>query len=153
MFFNFFKPLRTLRLCGEVNLMKKIRRKNGFTLIEVLLSVALLALVAAVIGVPYMVGLQSLDAEEDRLLLDSHLRSTMEVLVSTDFSLLADGSQAVTVNGTNYTFTWKVVYVDLDGDTVLESDAVQVTITVDEAPNVSLTTIIVDDNGRTGKIS
>ena len=130
-----------------------MKSADGFTLVEVLLSVALLALVAATIGAPYLVGLQSLDAEEDRLLLDSHLRSKMEVLVNTDFSLLANGSEVVTVNGTNYTFTWTVVNVDLDGDAIVEPDAVQVTVSVNEAPHAILTTIIVNDNGKTGKIS
>jgi len=129
------------------------RKKNGFTMVEVILSVALLALVATVIGAPFIVGLQSLNAGEDRMLLDSHLRSKMEVLVSTDFSLLANGSESVTVNGTNYTFAWTVVNADLDSDAVPEPDAVQVTVTVSEVPNASLTSIIVNNNGKIGKIS
>ena len=104
-----------MRLCGEESLIKLQRKKNGFTLVEALLSVALLALVDTTIAAPYVAGLQSLDGQNDFMLLDSLLCSRMEVLVGTDFSLLSDGSEVVTVNGQSYTIDWTVVPVDLEG--------------------------------------
>jgi prepilin-type N-terminal cleavage/methylation domain-containing protein len=135
------------------NATTRLRTSDGFTLIEALLSVALLALVAAGISAPYISGFQALDAQADRMLLDSSLRSTMEVLVSKDFGALSSGSQVETINGTNYTITWTVANVDLDGDATPEPNAVQVTVSITELPDRSLTTIIVDDEGRVGKIS
>ena len=138
---NRFKALNPLKSAG------------GFTLIEAMLSVALLALVAVGISAPYISGFQALDVQADRMLLDSSLRSRMEVLVSTEFSSLSNGSELVTVRGQNYTITWTVANVDLDGDATPESTAKQVTVAVTELPDRSLTTILVDNEGKVGKIS
>ncbi len=124
----------------------------GFTLVEVLVSVILLGLMATGISALYLSGFQSLDAQADRMLLDSRLRSRMEVLVGTDFAALIDGSEGVTVNGQNYTIDWTIVSIDLDGDSNPESDAKQVTVSVAGVSGHSLTTIIVDHEGRLGKI-
>ncbi len=120
---------------------------------EVLVSVALLGLMASGISALYLSGFQSLDAQDDRMLLDSRLRSRMEVLVGTDFASLSDGSEGVTVNGQNYTINWTIVSIDLDGDSNPESNAKQVTVSVAGVSGRSLTTIIVDHEGRLGKIS
>ena len=125
---------------------------TGFTLVEVLLSVALLGLMVTGIGALYVSGLQSLNAQNDRMLLDSQLRSRMEVLVSTDFGSLSDDSEVVTVNGQNYTMNWSVVPIDLDGDATPEPNAVQVTVSITELPDRSLTAILVDHEGRLGKV-
>jgi hypothetical protein len=130
-----------------------LKTSSGFTLIEAMLSVALLALVAVGISAPYISGFQALDVQADRMLLDSSLRSQMEVLVGTDFGSLNAGSEVVTVRGQNYTLTWTVVNVDLDGDATPEPSARQVTVSVIELPERSLTTILVDNEGRVGKIS
>ena len=124
----------------------------GFTLVEVLLSVALLGLMVPAIGALYVSGLQSLDRQDDRMLIDSQLRSRMEILVSTDFDALAGGSEIITVNGQNFTVTWNVAPMDLDGDTNPEPTAKQVTVSITERPNRSLTTILVDHEGRLGKV-
>jgi hypothetical protein len=87
------------------------------------------------------------------MLLDSQLRNRMEVLVSTAFGSLSDGSEVVTVNGQNYTINWGVVPIDLDGDATPEPNAVQVTVSITELPDRSLTTILVDNEGRVVKIS
>ena len=126
---------------------------RGFTLIEAMLSVALLALVAVGISALYISGFQALDVQADRMLLDSRLRSRMEVLVGTEFGSLSAGSEGVTVNGKNYTIAWTVGNVDLDGDATPESTAKQVTVAVTELPDRSLTTILVDNQGKVGKIS
>ena len=133
--------------------MNQIKNHNGFTLVETLISVVILGLMATAIAVPYISGYQSLDVQADRMLLDSHLRSEMEVLVGTDFGALASGSQVVTVNGQNYTLVWTMVPVDLDGDTFAEPNAMQINITVSEVPGRSLTTIVVDNEGQVGKVS
>ena len=138
---NRFKALNLLKSAG------------GFTLIEAMLSVALLGLVAVGISAPYISGFQALNVQADRMLLDSSLRSQMEVLVGTDFGSLSAGSEVVTVRGQNYTITWTVGNVDLDGDATPESTARQVTVAVTELPDRSFTTILVDNEGGVGKIS
>ena len=125
---------------------------SGFTLVEALLSVALLGLMVTGIATLYVSGLQSLDGQDDRMLLDSALRSRMEVLVGTDFGALSDDSEVVTVNGQNYTIAWTVMNADLDGDLTPEPNAKQVTVSITELPDRSLTTILVDNEGRVGKI-
>jgi prepilin-type N-terminal cleavage/methylation domain-containing protein len=140
-------------LKNKLKVLTTLKSPSGFTLIEAMLSVALLALVAVGISGPYISGFQALDVQADRMLLDSTLRSRMEELVGTDFGSLSAGSEGVTVNGKNYTIAWTVGNVDLDGDLTPEPSARQVTVSVTELPDRSLTTIRVDNEGRTGKIS
>ncbi len=135
------------------NAIEELKTSNGFTLVEALLSVVLLALIAAGITAPFISGLQSLDLQDDRMLLDSPLRSRLEVLIGTDFGTLSNGSEVVTVNGQNYTITWTVVNVDLDGDATSEPNVKHIGVSVTEVPGRSLTTIVVDHEGRVGKIS
>lgn len=132
---------------------EELKASGGITLVEVLLSVVLLGIISLGIAHPYITGLKSLEIKSDRMLLDSRLRSQMEVLISTDFSTLSNGSEVVTINGKNYTITWTVVNVDMDGDATAELDAKQVTVSVTEVPGHSLTTILVDTGGIVGKVS
>ena len=125
---------------------------RGFTLVEILLAVILLGLMITGISALYISGLQSLNAQDDRMLLDSQLRSRMEVLIGTDFSALSNGSEVVSVNGQNYTLDWTVVSIDLDGDSNPEPNAMQVTVSVAGVGGHSLTTIIVDHEDRVSKI-
>ena len=125
---------------------------SGFTLVEVLLSVILLGLMISSISALYISGLESLGTQDDRMLLDSHLRSRMEVLVGTEFTALSNGSEVVNVNGQNFTINWNVVSIDLDGDSNPEPSAMQVIVSVAGAAGHSLTTIIVDHEDRVGKI-
>jgi prepilin-type N-terminal cleavage/methylation domain len=141
-------PLRKL-----FNTTEKLKISVGFTLVEVIFSVVLLGIISAGVAYPYSIGMKCIDAKEDRMLLDSALRSQMESLISEDFSAISDGSQVVTINGQNYTFTWTVVNMDMDGDAVPETNAKLVVISVTEVPGRSLTTIIVDNEGKIGKIS
>lgn len=133
--------------------MNRTKSHNGFTVTEVLFSVILLGIIAMTVTVPYISGFQSLEVQADRMLLDSRLRSRMEVLVGTDFDSLNSGSEVVTVNEQNYTINWNVVPLDLDGDTNPEPTAVQVSVSVAGMSGNSLTTIVVDNEGRIGKIS
>ena len=137
----------------EFKTTNTVKTYRGFTLVEVLLSVALLGLMVTGIATLYASGLQSLHTQSDHMLLDSALRSRMEVLVSTDLESLGNGSQVVTVNGQNYTINWSVVSIDLDGDSNPEPNAMQVTVSISELPDRSLTTILVDHEGSVGKIS
>ena len=125
---------------------------GGFTLVEILVSVALLGLMVTGIGALYVSGLQSLNAQDDRMLLDSQLRGRMEILMSTAFDSLSDDSEVITVNGQNYTINWSVVPIDLDGDATPEPNAVQATVSITELPDRSLTAILVDHEGRLGKV-
>ncbi len=134
------------------NLNHPYTKSGGFTLVEVLLSVILLGLLITSISALYISGLQSLNAHDDRMLLDSHLRSRMEVLIGTNFSALSNGSEVVNVNGQNFTINWNVASIDLDGDSNPEANAMQVTVTVAGAAGHSLATIIVDNEDRLGKI-
>lgn len=134
------------------NVKRRIRTCNGFTLVEALFSVVLLGIMATAIAVPYISGFQSLDVQADRMLLDCRLRSRMEILVGTDFGSLNNGSEVVAVNGKNYTISWTAVNLDLDGDFTPEPNAKQVTVSITELPDRSLTTILVDNEGRVGKI-
>lgn len=134
------------------NLKRHINTNSGFNLVEVLLSVVLLGLIASVIMHLYSSSYAVIDEEAVRMPLDGHLRSRMELLVGKPFSELSNGSENVTVKGQSYTINWSVAPVDLDGDTVLESTAKQVTVSVAGLANYSLTTILIDYEGLVGKI-
>ena len=132
--------------------MHIIKTCSGFSLLEALISLAFLALLAVGATAILFSGMQSLDEQADRILLDGKIRSRMEVLIGTDFDSLSDSSEAVAVRGTNYTISWTVVLVDLDGDTNPEPTAKQVTVSVDELAGRSLTTIIVDNEGQLSRL-
>ena len=129
------------------------KRSGGFTLVEALLSVAILGLLAATMGTVYSSANQSLAVQTDQMLLDSKLRSRMEYLMGTDFGALSNDSENVTINGNNYQIVWTVVLIDLDGDSTPEATAKQVTVSVTGMSGNSLTTIRVDNQDLVGKIS
>jgi type II secretory pathway pseudopilin PulG len=138
----------------EEKVMKLQRREEGFTLVEALLSIVLLALVATTLSSPYITGLQSLDGQHEDMLLDSMLRSRMEELLSRDISTLSAGEETVTVEGENYTIEWNKFPCDLDADTISEPDVWELRVKVKElSEKHSLNTIVVDNQGRIGKIS
>jgi prepilin-type N-terminal cleavage/methylation domain-containing protein len=132
--------------------MKQIRTCKGFTLVEVVLAVTILALMVSGVSALYFSGFQSLDIEDDRMLLDSRLRGRMEQLIGRAYGALSDGSDVVTVTGKNYTIDWTVTPIDLNGDGTPEPNAVQLTVSVAGVPGASLTTIVVDNEGKVGKI-
>lgn len=142
-----------MHLKSNHRLINSLKSAAGFTLVEAMLSVALLALVAVGVSAPFISGFQALNVQSDRMLLDSRLRSRMEALVGTDFGSLSSGSEVVSVNGENFTINWSVVPVDLNGDGTPEQTAVQVTVSVAGLPARALTTIRVDNEGRLGKVS
>ena len=133
--------------------MNRTNTCSGFTLVEVLLAVVFLALLATSFSTVYSSGFQTLDVQIDRMLLDSRLRNRMEVLVSTGFDSLSNGSENVTVNGNTYTSTWTVALADLNNDSISEPSAKTVTVSISGMPERSLTTIMVDHEDMIGKIS
>ena len=119
---------------------------------EALLSVFFLGLMATSVLAVYSSGFQSIDHQANRMLLDSKLRSRMEVLSGTSFSGLSSSSEMVTISGQNYTINWTVVSVDLNDDSIPEPTAKQVVVSVSGLTNYSLTTILVDNEDKVGKI-
>ena len=134
------------------NLKRHINTSSGFNLVEVLLSVVLLGLLASVIMYLHSSSYAVIDEEAIRMPLDGYLRSRMEVLVGKAFADLSDGTDVVMVKGQNYTINWSVAPIDLDGDTIPEPMAKQVTVSVAGSANHSLTTILIDHEGLVGKI-
>lgn len=142
-----------MRQEGIINRIRLLKTRNGFTLIEAILSVALLAVVVIGASAPYLSGLQALNVQTDYLMLDSRLRSRMEILLSTEFSSLDNGSESINIGGETYTLSWTAIVVDLDGDLIPEPNAMQITTTINDLPDCSLTAIVVDNSGKIGKIS
>jgi prepilin-type N-terminal cleavage/methylation domain-containing protein len=136
----------------RLNLKRHLNTNRGFNLVEVLLSVVLLGLMASVIMYLYSSSYAVIDEEAVRMPLDGYLRSRMELLVGKPFAELSNGSENVTVQGQSFTINWSVAPVDLDGDTIPEPTAKQVTVSVAGAANHSLTTILIDPEGSVGKI-
>lgn len=118
-------------------------------MVEAVLSIVVLGFSAAIVTGFYISGLQAMEAQNERALLDSALRGKMEELLSQKFDQLAGGSSSVTVNGQSHTITWLVANVDLDGDTNPESTAKGIKVSVDDQV---LETIVVDHQGRVGKL-
>lgn len=117
-------------------------------MIEALLAIASLSLLALATTVVYGTGLNSLHARSDELRLQSALRSEMEEAVSMTVGDLADQTRLLDIGGYVYTCQWSIATVDLDGDSVPETNAVQITIS---AADRSLDLLRVDHNGRLGK--
>ncbi len=118
------------------------------TLVEAMLCIVLLGMTATAISGLYVSGLQSIDGTDDLMLVDSHLRSQMEELISRPFNdVLTEGS-GVSFDGMDVDFptvNWTAVLHDLDGDGAVELSAMLLTVSV---PGRSLSSIVVD-HGRT----
>ena len=123
--------------------------KRGFSLVEALLALLILGLSASGISALYMSGITVVDAQDLRAASDSCMRSKMEELLSTKFSQLSNGSQAVTVCGKTLTLTWTANTYDINGDGTAESSARQLVVTLDGR---SLTCLAVDNLGKVGQI-
>jgi hypothetical protein len=117
--------------------------------VEVTVSILFLGIMVMGISGLYFAAQRSLLDQEHLLPLDSRLRGRMEEIVSRPFVAMTDGSEAITIDGRNYTVTWTVTHPDLDGDTAAEATAKEITVSVDGR---SLTTLVIDNQGKIGKI-
>lgn len=133
-------------------ILYSLENKNGFTLVEAMISIVLLAIMGVSITMPYTSGSQALNAVSDQIHMDQVLKSRMEILVGTDFDSLRTWFDMVVVGSQTYLLFWSVTFVDMDGDTSQDVDAKQVSLMVMGFPDISLTTILVDGGDRIGKI-
>ncbi len=124
-------------------------RRSGFTLVEVLLSIAILGVSALAISRVYTAGPATAEIRVAEGRTNSALRSRMEKLQAMQFDHLSSGSETVVIQGDDLTLSWTVSAVDLDGDLTPEASAKLITVTLGDR---SLTTIVVDHGGRIGKI-
>jgi Tfp pilus assembly protein PilV len=131
---------------------KNGRFAKGFTIMEAMLAVVFLGLMAAGVANVHFSGIQSMDVRETGMLLDSHLRSRMELLLATPFDKVTGGSEPVNVNGTSYTINWTVTGADLDGDTNPEPTAKQITVSVDSGTSRAVTSIMVDNESKVKRL-
>jgi hypothetical protein len=122
------------------------------TLVEATVCILILGLTAAGISALYVSGLQTLESSDDRMLLDSRLRSRMEEMIADDFDDLrtaGSGSESVTIGGDEYTLSWSVTGHDLDGDGTPEPNAMLIRVSLDTR---SLSVVLVDHEDRVSKI-
>jgi hypothetical protein len=124
----------------------------GFSLVEAVAAVFFLGLLGTAVATVYSSGLRSLDEQESRMLLDGKIRSRMELLIAEEFGALVDGSEVVTIKAREFLITWTVVPADVNGDSTPEPNAREVTVSVSGMPDRSLTTLLVDHEGRVSKI-
>jgi prepilin-type N-terminal cleavage/methylation domain-containing protein len=129
-----------------------IQKCDGFTLTEAMMSMVILAVMAMGISMVFFSGLKSLDQQDEHMLLASQLRSQMEWLLSQPFDSISSGSQEITVKSQNHTLTWTVTTVDLNQDAKEEANAKQITVFVAGLTGYSLTTLVVDHEGKVGKL-
>ncbi len=144
-----------MRIVDCLSGLKSARNARGLTLVEVLFASAVMGMVAVTFATVYSSANGLLGDTAERILLDSELRGRMEWLISKEFSDpdLDSGSDGVTVNGEDFTISWVVNLKDMDGDSVADTDAKEITVSIDERPEYSLTTIVVDSSGTLGKVS
>jgi hypothetical protein len=104
------------------------------TLVESMLCIVLLGLTVSGISALYVSGLQTLEQGDERMLLDSQLRSKMEELIATDFDevlTLGSGNENVSIRGETHSVSWSATQHDLDGDGTAEPSAMLITISLD----------------------
>ena len=138
------------RLAGKSRSERRCARRSGFTLVESLISIMILGIAATGISVLFNSGLMALNQGEEVLLYESALRSQMESLISRPFQEVlteASGSQNYVIQGVTYTVQWTAVNHDLNGDGLIEPDAMLVQASLDGR---LVSVILVDDGGRLG---
>jgi type II secretory pathway pseudopilin PulG len=121
---------------------------EGFTLVEALISIVLLAGGVAVVSGLYTTGMKALDIQHDEALYNSALRSRMEFLLSIEVDQLADGSETVSIRGTDYTLDWTISDVDIDGDTFVDTGVKEIAVALE---GETLTALVVDSSGQVAK--
>ena len=123
-------------------------RRAGFTLIEAMLAIASLALLAAGLATLYASGHRAIGIQVEDTMLISALRSEMEHTVATPFDELSSSERPLDILGSGFTSTVSKTAVDLDGDGAPETNAVYITVTIDDR---SLSILRIDNQKRVRK--
>ena len=105
-------------------------RQGGFTLIEAIVSIAIVGLIAVAVSGILGSGFRSLETRQDHVMIDSILRSRMERLLAQHFELLADGTDSLQIHGVTRVVAWNVLPVDIDGDSLADSTARRVRVSL-----------------------
>ena len=125
----------------------------GFSLIEAILAIATLALLGGAVTTLYISGTRALQGGSQELLLQSSLRSEMEVEMSKDFFQLKNKTNLVSIARQGVTNVYEAVCsvapADLDGDGTPETNAKLVTLALE---GQTLTVLIADHEGKVGKL-
>lgn len=122
-----------------------------FTLIEALLSCLMLVTIATIVASVFFTGLQVTDDAENRMVVDSALRSQMDFLLGNNLADLTDGATTVAMGDAAIPLTWSVLPIDMDSDGTAETDAWRVTVFT-TVGNRSLSMLVVGTQGRVGKL-
>ncbi len=106
---------RTVRKISAIR-----RRRRGFTLIEAMLLVVVLAIVATATGAILMAAIKAPAVNNTNLSIDTALKSKMEYLEAQKFANLTVGSPStlsdtVTIGGTVYPRTVNISLADPNG--------------------------------------
>ena len=139
------KGLNSLYRIYNIKTFGNVKLCRGFSLLEALLAVMILSMSAVAMTALYMGGMKSIETQERFSQVDHACRTRMELLISLKLDQLSSGSASVLIQDENQTITWTVTPIDLDSDTVVETDASQVTVTLDGR---SLETILIDTAGK-----
>jgi prepilin-type N-terminal cleavage/methylation domain-containing protein len=130
---------------GAAGVVRKNRRqRNGFTLVEALLSSVIIAVCVLAVSGAFYGGLQNLRGEGRILETMNHAEGKMDQLIAADFATIVSGSDNVTVQGQPVLRQWTATPYDVDGDAVPEMDAKLIVVSVAE---VRLSTLVVDSAG------
>lgn len=123
--------------------------RRGFTLVEVILSIALLGLLAVATSHIYSSGLEARERGQEYALWDSAIRSRMEQLLALRFDQISNGNEQITVNGETIKVSWTANPVNLDDKPGSEPDARRITVSTE---NRAIECIVVYNGGKVKKI-
>lgn len=112
-------------------------RDRGYTLLEAVMSVVIIAMMALSVTAVFTTGLRLQREQSDSILAASALRSKMEFLESVPFGQLASGTETVTINAAAKTITWTVSTTDLDANGLPDEDIKRILLELD---GITLTT-------------
>lgn len=124
--------------------------RQGFTLIEAMLSLMILGITVSGTAVLLNNGLLSLQESEELLQVQSAARSQLETLISRPFGdVLAEGSggRVISLDKRTYDLAWTATNHDMDGDGFVETDAMLLKVS---AGGSTLRMIVVDHGDDLG---